>query len=155
MGINDFCDLTFAEFEKLRLMAPQDCSATEHNLNLYILSEYDWVKFGVVTPVKNQGACGSCWTFSTVGSLESHWNILRKGKDNLFAEQLLVDCAGDFNNLGCNGGVKNNETSVTYPYAPKDGACVYRSQIAVGSVKHISYDIRKNDEDELAEIIRS
>jgi cathepsin H len=59
----------------------------------------------MVTPVKNQGNCGSCWAFSTVGAMESHWNILGKGKNLTFSEQQLVDCASDFKNHGCNGGL--------------------------------------------------
>ncbi len=66
---------------------------------------YDWVNQGVVTPVKDQGECGSCWTFSTVGAMESHWNILGKGRNVTFSEQQLVDCAWDFNNYGCEGGL--------------------------------------------------
>ena len=62
----------------------------------------------MVSPVKNQGSCGSCWTFSTVGSLEAHWNILGKGKNVTFAEQQLVDCAGDFDNHGCQGGLPSH-----------------------------------------------
>ena len=73
MGINDYSDLTWQEFKAIRLMAPQDCSAT-HNLkvkqnNLGIPDQFDWRNRGMVSPVKNQGHCGSCWTFSTVGSL--------------------------------------------------------------------------------------
>lgn len=166
MGINDFCDLTFEEFKNLRLMKPQDCSATEHNLRVAkktnIPSDYEWTKFGVVTPVKDQGNCGSCWTFSTVGALESHWNILGKGQNVLFAEQQLVDCAGDFENYGCEGGLPSQafeyiraadgiETSATYPYTARDGQCVYRPQIAVGYAKYGSYNITEGDESELAE----
>lgn len=62
----------------------------------------------MVSPVKNQGACGSCWSFSTVGAMESHWNILGKGKNLTFSEQQLVDCAGDFDNHGCNGGLPSH-----------------------------------------------
>ena len=114
-------------------MAPQECSATEHNLRLSAQSKsvkipasYEWTNFGVVTPVKDQGDCGSCWTFSTVGTLEAHWNILGKGKNVLFSEQQLVDCAGDFENYGCDGGLPSQafeyirsaggiESEITYP----------------------------------------
>ncbi|NXE54398.1 CATH protein, partial [Casuarius casuarius] len=65
----------------------------------------DWRKKGnFVTPVKNQGACGSCWTFSTTGCLESAIAIAT-GKLLSLAEQQLVDCAQAFNNHGCSGGL--------------------------------------------------
>lgn len=95
-------------------MAPQECSATnafkikEEVKLAAIPASYEWNNFGVVTPVKDQGNCGSCWTFSTVGSLESHWNLLQKGKDVKFSEQQLVDCAGDYDNQGCNGGLPSH-----------------------------------------------
>ncbi|NXY38280.1 CATH protein, partial [Pomatorhinus ruficollis] len=63
----------------------------------------DWRKKGnFVTPVKNQGPCGSCWTFSTTGCLESAIAIAT-GKLLSLAEQQLVDCAQAFNNHGCSG----------------------------------------------------
>lgn len=91
----------------------------------------------MVSPVKNQGNCGSCWTFSTVGAMESHWNILGKGKNLTFSEQQLVDCAGDFNNFGCDGGLPSQafeyirhvgglESDTTYPYNAKDNPCRHR-----------------------------
>jgi cathepsin H len=94
-------------------MKPQDCSATEHNLkvskkNLQIPNAFDWVDFGVVTPVKDQESCGSCWAFSTIGALEAHWNILSKGNNVIFSEQQLVDCADNFDNFGCNGGLPSH-----------------------------------------------
>ncbi len=72
-GINDFSDMTFEEFKERSLMTPQNCSATNSfklDLNLKdVPKSYEWNDLGIVTPVKNQGACGSCWTFSTVGSM--------------------------------------------------------------------------------------
>ncbi|NXT62508.1 CATH protein, partial [Chaetops frenatus] len=109
MGLNQFSDLTFAEFKKLYLWSePQNCSATKGNF-LRSSGPYpdsiDWRKKGnFVTPVKNQGACGSCWTFSTTGCLESAIAIAT-GKLLSLAEQQLVDCAQAFNNHGCSGGL--------------------------------------------------
>lgn len=73
-GLNDFSDMTFEEFSAGRLMKPQECSATNRfkvsqASKSAIPAEYEWNNYGMVSPVKNQGSCGSCWTFSTVGSL--------------------------------------------------------------------------------------
>lgn len=89
-------------------------------------AHWDWRDFGVVTPVKNQGKCGSCWTFSTVGSMESHF-MKKYGQFRNLSEQQLVDCAGDFDNYGCNGGLPSHAfeyimhagglaTEADYPY---------------------------------------
>ena len=154
--------MTFEEFKQSRLMAPQECSAT-YNLrvspslkNRAIPASYDWVNYGVITPVKDQGDCGSCWTFSTVGTLEGFWNILHKGKNVYFSEQQLVDCAGDYNNFGCEGGLPSQafeyirnaggiETDLTYPYTARDQSCSFRPNIAVGYVKYGSYNITRGD----------
>eukprot|EP01083_Nonionella_stella_P242306 845320_1 len=115
--INKFTGLTFQEFSDTNLMAPQDCSATAHNskpkpkLNPNhpsVKAEpptiIDWRDRKIISEIKNQGSCGSCWTFSTTGCLEAHY-AQYTGQLTLFAEQQLVDCAGGFNNFGCNGGL--------------------------------------------------
>ena len=161
-GINDFTDMTFEEFQEERLMAPQNCSATnnykvkEEVKSLGAPESYDWTNYNMVSPVKNQASCGSCWAFSTVGCMESHWNILGKGRNITFAEQQLVDCAGDFDNHGCNGGLPSHafeyfkyaggiESDITYPYTAKNGQCVFRPDISVGYVKYGSYNITQGD----------
>merc|ERR1719223_1639914 len=65
----------------------------------------NWVQEGKVSGVKDQKQCGSCWAFSTTGSLESAYAIAKGTKaTELFSEQQLVDCSWKYKNLGCNGG---------------------------------------------------
>jgi len=94
----------------------------------------DWVAKGAVTPVKNQGTCGSCWSFSTTGGLEGAY-YLKNGKmpsKKGFSEQQLVSC--DNVDSGCNGGLMDNAfkwimkngglcTEEDYPYQGTAGSC--------------------------------
>ena len=101
--------------------------------------EVNWVDAGAVTPVKNQGSCGSCWAFSTTGSLEGA-HFVATGDLLSFSEQQLVSCAGlNYGNYGCYGGLAsqaynyyeadhNAELESVYPYASGAGqmfACTY------------------------------
>jgi C1A family cysteine protease len=94
---------------------------------------FTWQGKGVITPVKNQGQCGSCWAFSTTGTVEGYWAINKGSLPNL-SEQQLVDCVGvAYGCLGCNGGqmsgalkwIKANgvTTETAYPYTAQDGTC--------------------------------
>lgn len=71
------------------------------DLELSLKANINWVDEGVVTPVKGQGRCGSCWDFSAVGVVESAHAILTGDLENL-SEQEILDC--DFLDGGCGGG---------------------------------------------------
>ncbi|KAJ8344062.1 hypothetical protein SKAU_G00313910 [Synaphobranchus kaupii] len=160
MALNQFSDMTFAEFRKSFLLTePQNCSATKGghvSSNEPYPDSVDWRKKGnYVTPVKNQGPCGSCWTFSTTGCLESV-TAIATGKLMLLSEQQLVDCAQAFNNHGCNGGlpsqayeyIKYNDGLATedgYPYTGRDSTCKFHPDLAAAFVKDV-VNITKYDE---------
>merc|ERR1712014_134454 len=103
----------------------------------------DWSTKGAVTPIKNQGQCGSCWAFSSTGGTEGMWE-LATGKLESLSEQQLVDCSKQ--NSGCNGGLMDyafsfyKSTSIasesSYPYTARDGTCKssYTTAIPSGGV---------------------
>lgn len=145
MGLNQFSDMSDEEFSTKVLMAPQQCSAT----NTVSASRagaadlpvaMDWREKGVVSEVKNQGACGSCWTFSTVGCLEAHMAIkYQNWMAPRLSEQQLVDCAGAFDNDGCNGGLPSHafeyikyagglSTEFSYPYHGVNATCKFNKE---------------------------
>merc|ERR1740116_678880 len=101
----------------------------------------NWINAGAVTDVKDQGQCGSCWSFSSTGSIEGA-HFIATGELLSFSEQQLVSCAGlNYGNYGCYGGLQesaysyyeaghNAELEKVYPYASGAGAmpkCEYDS----------------------------
>ncbi|KAI9086137.1 hypothetical protein K1719_031858 [Acacia pycnantha] len=148
LGLNEFGDLTFEEFSKTHLGEnPVDESMMEEakrmatNNDKMELSrnalcptapaEWDWRSYGAVTGVKNQGSCGSCWAFSTIGAIEGVHALTTRNLVTL-SEQQLVSC--DTSNYGCQGGlvhtayeyvVRNGgiTTSTIYPYTATNGTC--------------------------------
>jgi len=108
MGVTPFAHLTADEFKEQIVGGCTKPERDESKVELLktdnVPDSVDWVKQGKVTPVKNQGQCGSCWAFSTTGSIESRYAIA-EGELNELSEQELVDCAGKEGNNGCNGGL--------------------------------------------------
>jgi len=85
----------------------------------------DW-RNTAVTPIKDQGQCGSCCAFSTVGALEGVSALFGDKTLRSFSESQLVDCSSSYGNYGCNGGWMDNgfkfvvdhgiELESEYPY---------------------------------------
>merc|ERR1711933_159925 len=135
-----FADLTREEFEAyLKKTSGTKPKKSGTNRALFDMetaetapSSKDWVADGAVTPIKNQGQCGSCWAFSTTGGIEGQ-NFLVNGKLSSFSEQELVDCAGAEGNQGCNGGLMDDGFEYVeenglcfesaYPYTAEGGQC--------------------------------
>jgi len=158
MGVNQFTDLTPEEFKAqiIRgLKAPvgsYGCGSFSNSASGAPAS-IDWRTKGAVTTVKDQGQCGSCWTFSSTGAMEGAWAIA-KGQLIDLAEQELVDCAGlKYGSMGCNGGqmegafkfiIENGQCAASsYPYTAKDGTC--HSCSAVAHATSCS-DVKPNDQ---------
>lgn len=180
MALNKFSHLTDEQFSQKMLMSGQNCSATTKNmrssdLNSFLPDNYknnlklaefkDWRTEGnFVTPVKNQGHCGSCWTFSSTGCLESAWAIHR-GELVSLAEQQFIDCAGNFDNHGCSGGLPSHafeyvhanngiDTEEGYTYkAAENGKCLYDQKAASPVKVKGSFNITLGDEDTLFEAV--
>jgi len=136
LGVNEFADLTHSEFAAQYLAKPVDYShlpVQESETNVDALPTLvDWRTKNVVTPIKNQGQCGSCWSSSTTGSVEGQ-HALATGNLVSLSEENLVACSQAEGNEGCNGGlmtqafeyiIKNNgiDTEASYPYTSGSGA---------------------------------
>merc|ERR1712078_565254 len=108
-----------------------------------LAASVDWTTRGSVTPVKDQGQCGSCWAFSTTGGMEGAWEIATGTLVSL-SEQELVDCSTQ--NAGCDGGSMelafnfakgvNVASESSYPYTARDGSCKtsYTTAIPKGGI---------------------
>ncbi len=109
-AVNRFADLTKDEFARHYLGFQANSNGIRNEVVLdeeTAASSVDWRTKGAVTGVKDQGQCGSCWAFSTTGSIEGA-HFLATGSLPSLSEQQLVDCSGSYGNQGCNGGLMDD-----------------------------------------------
>jgi cathepsin F len=158
-GITEFVDFTATEY-KMRTGLLYDKSLENNDITNQIAqipdfklpSEFDWRTKNVVSPVKDQKSCGSCWAFSVVGNIEG-LNAIKMGSLSEFSEQELLDC--DDIDKACQGGLPDDaykaieqigglEFEKDYPYKAQKNQCAFnktKSHVTVtGAV-----DLPKNE----------
>jgi KDEL-tailed cysteine endopeptidase len=177
LGVNQFSDLTAEEFhweyvgkyvrdndyddnnQSGFLRFGKKCQTFQYT-GVSVPDLVDWRKKNAVTSVKDQGQCGSCWSFSATGAIEGAWAISTGSLVNL-SEQQLVDCANKkYGNLGCNGGMMDNAfqyvidngqcTDAEYPYTATAGSCYSCATVAKLSD---CYDVPINNQLALKEAV--
>lgn len=165
LGLNEFADLSHQEFKnkylglKVDLSQRRESSEEEFTYrDVDLPKSVDWRKKGAVTPVKNQGQCGSCWAFSTVAAVEGI-NQIVTGNLTSLSEQELIDCDTTYNN-GCNGGlmdyafsfiVKNGglHKEEDYPYIMEESTCEMKKEVSEVVTINGYHDVPQNNEQSL------
>jgi len=163
LEMNVFADLSSDEFKQNYLGLAFDYE-NYTPVNEYVVPDVsisalptsvDWRTKGAVTPVKDQGQCGSCWSFSATGSIEGAWEIAGNTLIGL-SEQNLMDCSTTYGNQGCNGGLmddafkyvianKGIDSEASYPYLTADGKCHYSTANKAASISNYTDIASKNE----------
>ncbi|KAI4332559.1 hypothetical protein L6164_017455 [Bauhinia variegata] len=165
LGPTRLADLTPEEFSKIYLntIPPNSSQVEQQNYptRVYEYCDVNYTASGVVTPVKDEGQCGSSWAFATTAAYESAYLLAGKGTAD-FSEQQIIDCTSS--KYDCNAGsveeafkwVKSNggiASEASYPYTARKGNCQtkekavtidgYRS-VSPESEDHLAYMLNKN-----------
>ncbi|XP_072375485.1 cathepsin L-like proteinase [Diabrotica undecimpunctata] len=138
LAVNQFADMTPEEFKVMldsqivHMPKPNITSRFVVDSQSVVPESIDWREKGAVTPVRDQGDCGSSFAFTAAGSLEGQ-RYIKENKLEALSIQQLVDCSKDYDNLGCTGGyplwaynyIKDNGLCLDsdYEYEGKDGQC--------------------------------
>merc|ERR1711973_214882 len=162
-AVNALSDLSDDEYKEFYLsgyrMAEKEDNATLHvPSNAALPNNIDWRSQGLVTGVKNQGRCGSCYSFSATGALEGQWKKARGSLPNL-SEQQYVDCSGRYGNYGCRGGwyqscwryamnAGGNMPESAYRYTARQGRCRFNRGQVVATVSSF-HDTQPGSENDL------
>jgi cathepsin L len=169
LGVNPFADQTNEEFRRHRNGLRMDLKKTRNvevvdfsDVDAPLPKTVDWRDKGIVTDVKDQGQCGSCWAFAAIASLEGQ-HALAKSKLVSLSEQNLVDCSQEEGNYGCDGGLPDNgyqyiidnkgvDTEKSYPYTAEDDQCNYKKKGIGATIKKYT-DIASGDEKALQKAV--
>lgn len=152
LGVNQFADLTNDEFRKIILTwsltdGPSTSKVPTFDVGVKDPDSVDWRSHGAVTPVKNQGHCGSCWSFSATGAMEGAY-FRSSGELKTFSEQDLMDCGWGTAGVACAGGnpyaalqfvLKRGGACLEseYPYEGVQGICRYDDNPLWNPKQHI------------------
>jgi len=145
LGINKFADMSADEFDSIvkgscvtKALRSGKCSSFS-STKTDLPDSVDWRDNNAVTDVKNQGQCGSCWSFSATGAMEGAWAI-KNNELISFSEQQLVDCSVSYGDNGCNGGLMDYAflyaidngicSEVDVPYKGVEGTCTSCTSVA-------------------------
>ena len=157
LRVNDLSDQNISSNNII--YQPSNSTYEGDDKNVIMPFSIDWREKDVITGVKNQGRCGSCWSFSATGSIEAI-HAIETGVLLNISEQQLVDCSVDYGNHGCQGGSMDNAfkyvidnglcSEENYPYQAKQGQCMNcREIINISDYK----DVRPNNEEILKRVV--
>jgi len=162
VGMNKFADMDNDEWRSVmvphrpRTSPPKYDAVYKPNPSNDVTTTYlNWADQGYVTPIKDQGQCGSCWSFSATGALEGQ-HFKATGVLPSLSEQNIIDCA-DRINAGCNGGwtevafewIRANggiDTEASYPYTARDiWSCQYDAANSAATVAGVTMVESENE----------